>query len=973
MADQLVASPQTTSQGLLNQLLLRLANQDGRTVPAEANHPVVLDDPAFAYVVYVGGIDIFAAGLSDGQQSTPRRHLMRLSPGQVMLGMDSPPELELLAVGLPNTEIIQVPLDRLLGAADVAEWRPVIAGMLADWIAALSSSLPAGAAPSGVRLLDSGADVTLDDGEAADARKGVLWVTAESEAIRFSGWENITSLPRPLPVTAATWISVTGQTRVTAVDTAALLPEDTLKPALRAFHRLALDVIGRHVVLEGTAQLDRLRTRIEKDESALEDAVVEIGSLLRTESEPDTVHAAGQTPLLAACRRVASATGFELDGQADFDSAQSIYDIAHLGNFRVRQVTLTGDWWHQDNGPLLAFRGDGSPVALVPASPSSYVLEDATGNSTPVNAGGADTLSGEAFVFYRPFPAGPVNVRDMLRFGLSGRRRDLLTIVAMGLGGGLLALAPPLCAQFIFDNVVPDKHYPQLVLIGVFLVTVAAAIALAGVVRAFALLRLEGKMDNTLQAAVWDRLLQLSVPFFRDFSAGDLGQRAMAINTIRQMLSGAVANAALAATFSLFNLILIFYYDPLLGLVATLLIAVAISVTVLTGRRQLRYQEQSAEVEGRISALVLQVLNGIAKFRLVGGEERAFALWARRFTEQRRIALHNRAIQNRVLAFNAVFPVVSLMVIFGVLGATNGGDLTAGRFVAFNTAFTQLLVNSVALSGALITALGVIPIYNRARPILQAEPEVDESRAAPGELTGAIEASHVTFRYGPEGPPVLDDVTVHVRPGEFVAIVGPSGSGKSTLLRLLLGFDRPESGSVYYDGKDLSSLDVRQVRSQIGTVLQNGRVMTGLLLQNIIGTSLLTVDDAWDAAHLAGLEDDIKRMPMGMFTIVSENGSTFSGGQRQRLLIAQALVRKPRIIFFDEATSSLDNATQAVVSHSMDELKAARVVIAHRLSTIVKADHIYVMQSGRIVQSGTYDELMAQPGLFADLAKRQIA
>jgi ATP-binding cassette subfamily C protein len=266
-----------------------------------------------------------------------------------------------------------------------------------------------------------------------------------------------------------------------------------------------------------------------------------------------------------------------------------------------------------------------------------------------------------------------------------------------------------------------------------------------------------------------------------------------------------------------------------------------------------------------------------------------------------------------------------------------------------------------------------VPTYERAKPILETLPEVDEMKADPGELTGELEVSHVSFRYREDGPIVLKDVSVQVKPGEFVALVGPSGSGKSTLFRLLLGFEKLEAGAVYYNGRDLVGLDIREVRRQIGVVLQNGKLMAGDIFTNIIGSSLLTLEDARQAARMAGLEDDLKAMPMGLHTVISEGGGTLSGGQRQRLLIARALVHRPRILFFDEATSALDNRTQAIVSESLDNLQATRIVIAHRLSTIMNADRIYVLQDGRVVQQGTYDELIQAEGVFADLAKRQMA
>jgi ATP-binding cassette subfamily C protein len=298
--------------------------------------------------------------------------------------------------------------------------------------------------------------------------------------------------------------------------------------------------------------------------------------------------------------------------------------------------------------------------------------------------------------------------------------------------------------------------------------------------------------------------------------------------------------------------------------------------------------------------------------------------------------------------------------------------LTTGSFLAFFVAFNQFLAAVLQLSTTTLSILNVVPLYERAKPILESSPEVDPAKTLPGELSGAIEMSNIVFRYDQDSPLVLRGLTLSVQAGEFVAIIGQSGCGKSTVLRLLLGFEKPESGSIYFDGQDLSGLDVQGVRQQSGVVLQSGRLVAGTILTNIIGSASLTGEDAWEAARMAGMDADIKAMPMGLHTVVSEGGGTLSGGQRQRLMIARAIVNKPRIVLFDEATSALDNETQAIVSRSLESLRATRIVIAHRLSTVINADRIVVLEKGTVVQSGTYQELISQDGLFRELAQRQI-
>jgi NHLM bacteriocin system ABC transporter ATP-binding protein len=434
-------------------------------------------------------------------------------------------------------------------------------------------------------------------------------------------------------------------------------------------------------------------------------------------------------------------------------------------------------------------------------------------------------------------------------------------------------------------------------------------------------------------------------------------------------------SSLLSALVSAAAWILLFVYSPLLALVATAVALVNAAFTGASAALSLQYARAHQEAKGRLSGLALQLLTGVAKLRVSGSEARAFARWAREFRSQREMAFRVGRFGTRVRVFNSVLSIASTMAIYWAYAALadGGAGITTGRFLAFSAAFGSFMAASMSVTATAIELFALVPTWERARPILDETPEADPARPDPGELTGRIEVSHLDFRYRADGPLILNDVSLHAEPGEFVALVGPSGAGKSTLLRILLAFDLPDTSSVYYDGHDLATIDVTAVRRQIGVVLQSSRLTAGDIYTNIVGASALPVEAAWEAARMAGLEDDLREMPMGLHTVVSEGGGALSGGQRQRLLIARALVHRPRVLFFDEATSALGNRTQRIVSESIASLHATRVVIAHRLSTIQNADRIYVMDGGRVVQVGTFQELMSRPGLFADLAARQEA
>jgi ATP-binding cassette subfamily C protein len=637
-------------------------------------------------------------------------------------------------------------------------------------------------------------------------------------------------------------------------------------------------------------------------------------------------------------------------------------------------VILSNKWWCKDNGPLLAFTKEGDkPVALIPSSVRSYSLyEPETNDIQPVTDQIVQSLKPEAYTFYRPFPNKALTFKDLVIMGLRGCSRDVFMVLIMGVAGALLGLLTPIATGYIFDSVIPGAANSQLFQVVAILIACAMAIAAFKITKDIAVVRIEGKMGYTLHAAVWDRLLSLPVPFFRKYTAGDLASRSMGIMRIRAILSGVVVSTMIGGIFSTFYLALLFYYDFSLALVAVVLSIAAVIFFVIVGYLQACQQRKIMKIEGKNTGVILQLITGIAKLRVSGTEDRAFALWAKNFAAKKTFAFKAGFIRNIQETFNSCFPVLASLAIFAWLIMQRSG-MTTGQFLAFNYAYFSFQNAMLQMTLALTASLQILPLYERTKPILQALPEADETKTIPGKLSGEIEVSHTFFRYTPDGPLVLKDVSLRAYPGEFVAIVGGSGCGKSTLLRLLLGFETPEMGNVYYDGQDLNSLDIREVRRQIGVVLQYGKPMQGDIFKNIVGTTNLTIDDAWEAARLVGFEPDIKDMPMGMHTKVPAGGGTLSGGQRQRMMIARAIVRRPRILYLDEATSALDNQSQRTVARSLESLHVTRIVIAHRLSTIINADRIYVLDKGEIIQVGTYDELMRKEGFFAEMAKRQIA
>lgn len=687
-------------------------------------------------------------------------------------------------------------------------------------------------------------------------------------------------------------------------------------------------------------------------------------------------------PLLAACIMVGERSGIRIappPSEAESASEEPLQAICRHSGIRARKVTLHADsrWWEKENGPILAFRLEGNaPVALLPERNGGYRMFDpARSEAFRMDAGLAKEIdSSKAWVFYRPLPAKALSGKEIIGFGIRGGGNDLAFILLYGLAGSLLGLLTPVLSGILFGTVIPQSsrsHLFQLTLILMSSVIAASGFDLA---RQVAVMRLQTRMDILIQPALIDRLLNLPSAFFRKFSSGDLTMRVLGVSQIKEILSSAVMTSVLGFLFGLSNLFLLFYYSWKLALLATLVTSLLVGLTAWVSYRQLVLNKEMLAFQGKISGLLGNLLTGIAKIRVTGTEKAAFAQWAGLFSNERKLAYEAGGLQNVIATSTAFFPVVAMAVIIvSAGGMITGTNLDSGSFIAFTTAFTTFQTTLMQSALTIIASLNVVPLYDRIKPIFESMPEAMDGQSQPGRLQGRIEVQNVDFSYSADSPQILHNVSLKADPGEFIAIVGGSGSGKSTLLRLLLGFEKPDLGTVSYDGVDLGTLNVQAVRRQIGVVMQNGQLQPGFVLQTIIGSSTMTVDDAWEAATMAGIDDDIRNMPMGMHTVISEGSETISGGQKQRLLIAGALVRKPAIIFFDEATSALDNKTQEVVSESLESLKATRIIIAHRLSTIRKADRIYCLDNGRIVQQGTYEELMAKDGFFRELAFRQIA
>ncbi|WP_030226638.1 NHLP bacteriocin export ABC transporter permease/ATPase subunit [Streptomyces sp. NRRL WC-3626] len=680
----------------------------------------------------------------------------------------------------------------------------------------------------------------------------------------------------------------------------------------------------------------------------------------------------------AACRLVARAAGITLAAPAQSgtggDRLDPVEQVALASRLRTRVVRLDGHWWRDDVGPLVGHRAlSGAPVALLWRRGGYVAVHPATGRETPVEKANAEEFEPRAVMFYRPLPERRLSPLGLVRFCMSGTRGDLTGLLLSGLVTVAIGALVPLATGRVLGEFVPKAQTGLIVQVCLAVMLSSVVAAAFMLLQNLTLLRLEGRVEATLQPAVWDRLLRLPTTFFTERSTGELASAAMGISAIRRMLAGVGPTVTQSVTIGAVNLVLLLWFSVPMALAALGMLVVIAGVFLALGLWQVRWQRRLVVLTNKLNNQAYQTLRGLPKLRVAAAENYAYAAWASEFARSRELQQKAGRIKNLTAVLGAVYlPLVTLSM-FMLLAGPARGSMTAAEFLTFNTSVTMVLTSVTQLTGAFVSGVAALPLFEQIRPVLDAMPEVRTASTRPGPLSGAVEARRLSFRYSDDGPLVLDDVSFEARPGEFVAVVGPSGCGKSTLLRLLIGFDRPVSGSVLYDGQDLAALDQSAVRRQCGVVLQHAQPFTGSILDVICGTEPYTPEEAMAAAEMAGLAEDIRRMPMGLHTLVSGSGAV-SGGQRQRLMIAQALIRRPRILFFDEATSALDNETQRTVIESTKALEATRIVIAHRLSTVLDADRIVVMEAGKVVQQGPPGLLLADTGgRLHELVRRQLA
>jgi ATP-binding cassette subfamily C protein len=929
-------------------VVLNALGQLGTRVDCAGFSRIDLEGPQVLWLVVSGAVDLFAV---DAEQQGHWHHLGRLEPGALLLGPVAGPQHTLVARPLRDCVVHRIGLRELYEPANTQTWSYDEYGN-PQYVPPTTSPLEYALALGVGRSLSILFQAPMaDERAAAPTDDDIFWMQVPPGSVQYGSLYGAEAAA-DLLMDPGVWQSMVDQQ-----------------------YRLL-------------TALDRWIEQLERTHETRTAAGIKAGEAVRAQADRTLLASIGRSKQrttaadadagFAACKLVADAAGIRLADNAhsgtESDRLDPVERIALASRVRIRSVRLEGSWWRDDVGPLVGHRAlSGAPVALLWRRGGYVAVHPATGRETPIEKDNAEEFEPRAVMFYRPLPDRRLSPLGLVRFSMRGTGGDVTNLLLSGLVTVAIGALVPIATGKVLGEFVPKAQTDLIV-------QVCLAVMVSGVVTAafmllqnLTMLRLEGRIEATLQPAVWDRLLRLPTKFFTERSTGELASQAMGISSIRRMMAGIGPTVAQSVTVGAMNLALLFWYSVPMAMAAIAMLVVIAAGFLGLGLWQVRWQRRLVVLGNKLNNQAFQTLRGLPKLRVAAAENYAYAAWASEFARSRELQQKVGRIKNLTSVMGSVYLPLCTLLMFMLLAGPARGSMSAAEFLTFNTSVTMLLTAVTSLTGAFVSAVAALPLFEEIKPVLEAQPEVRTASTRPGPLTGAMEARRLSFRYSDDGPLILDDVSFEIRPGEFVAIVGPSGCGKSTLLRLLIGFDRPVSGSVLYDGQDLAALDQSAVRRQCGVVLQHAQPFTGSILDVICGTEPYTPEEAMAAAAMAGLAEDIQRMPMGLHTIVSGSGAV-SGGQRQRLMIAQALIRRPRILFFDEATSALDNDTQRTVIESTKALNATRIVIAHRLSTVLDADRVIVMENGKVAQQGPPAQLLADTGgRLHELVRRQMA
>lgn len=988
-----------------------LLNQSPKNVLSSSRFLVSSDR---LYMLEEGVLDLFALAVED-QQEENLRHLVQHFvcfthqdlPGQLhflgtlqagewafpfpLLQRESP--YCVVAIARGDCLVSCLPLDQLQQALpDSEELQHFVMQQITRWIRVLQLSQEP--------VLPSSREVvTLSPHESTELKVGTIlrgpllseqlnWLRVRQGEIDLWGFLNLhTEFSFLLyPCQSSLWFECRQPAVVEILPTEVKL---SLSPELwKGVSAYQADLL-KLLFFNQNSQLMQEREKTEQQEHfqyfLLNQSLFQLQTLLVPHAHPTA--SPRQDALYEACQLVGHRLGlvfrWSLAKHVYTSFEEHLHQLCLQSNIYYRKVKLTEDWWNTLDFPFVGFYEKDRPVALIPHFTKGYTLiEPLTQQTKKVDQNSANQLLKEGYLFYRSLPEHKLTIRNLWTFSIWQRGREWLLFLFLSLCGLLVSVSFPVITSFLFDHVIPNRNGELLVEMILGMLLIISTTLIFNYNRESLLLRLIGLVDQDLELAIWQRLMNLPVSFFRKYSLYDLYLFTTAISSIRQLLTSQVIQVFLNSCLSLVFIGLMFYYSQTLAIVGLAILVIELCVILFFLPFIMRYGRQLIDSQIVSNNKTFEIIQGLSKIRLAAAEIPFFHRWEEAFAHMKRMDLKMLLLKMKMGVFNIFWSNVSLSVLYifiifllasqqtsYVFASTT---LSLGHFMAFMAAFSFLSSSFQQLIKTILRVSLVAPLWEKVREFSKAEPEEFLTKADPGLLKGEIRVDNLSFSYGLTMPPVVHDVSFVIPAGKCAAFVGPSGCGKSTLIRLLLGFETSQQGAIYYDHKDIKGLNLQILRSQLGIALQSGAILDGTILDNINSGRHYTEQQAMEAMQLAGMTTFIQELPMGIQTVLTNSGGSLSGGQRQMILLARALVGKPKILMLDEATSSLDNQKQHEIHAQLARLPFTRLVITQRIETLREGvDRIYVMDNGRIVAQGTFEELVKQSDLFLQLLLKE--
>ncbi|MBJ7449923.1 MAG: ATP-binding cassette domain-containing protein [Parachlamydiales bacterium] len=972
----------------MDDMLDSFLNENGQEVDPSTKPRLTLHGRNEVYFLKEGRVDLFAVEMRNNPMSSPHILIAEIHAPALIFAF---PHIIVNAKHIiqlatqTSTRLLKLHLDQLqFFLSEHPEKKSVLNHYVSQWIAYLSQVIDKTTADNSLHWIKPGQSHALKPLDKispkinTDHLDSVTWIKTTSGKLVYEGNPEIPLSPFHIfPLAPHTILSCFKNSSVTTVDIDTVFYEKNWVKGLTLFHETLLTYLEVTQKKKDNEKLLRLTHKKNQEDETLDLALRALSSTLNKSSSKKI---SSQNIYSKIFQRIAEQSNLALPKRDDLKFSDTNLNINYwcrLYNLRNRFVYLNDDWWRNDGGTLLAFYGTQHiPCLLLNETGHTYTIYHpiAETNET-VTEPIAKNLSSHAYSIYTPLPQNIRSGKDLLFYILKKFKKPITKIFLITTALAIISIIPFIVVQWLFNVAIPGKDIDFFFQLCLILLLSAITSSLFMFARSLSIVRLQALGSSFIKSSLIDRLLKLPVSFFRRFSAGQFVYRINAVDQMRSILNGHAIRLILSGVFSVFFLLVMFIYSPELSIISVLLFGVFGAVFVLCFFKKRRINQLFNALQGEISESLMQVVGGVAKLRVIGAEKRVFAHWAKHFAKQCKLSFKLQSIQNTVSISNNLLIPLSLACIFTGFMFMNhekmDSNLSIGNFLAFYMALGAFSAAIIDFSNILLSLVQAIPLWQSTKVFLEEPLETSENQLPLTHFSGKITVESVSFRYSDESSLILDTVSIHAKQKELIALVGPSSCGKSTLVNLLLGFETPEKGSIYFDNHDLKNLDLRDVRRHIGIVLQDDSLINGTLYDNIACGRSYSNDAVMKAIELANFTNDLKNLPMGLHTVIQADNQTLSKGQRQKIFIARALVSQPKLLIFDEATSALDNLTQDVISKNIEQLDVTRIVIAHRLNTIKNADRIYVMDQGKIIDTGTYQELLRKPGLFALLAKRQ--